>query len=701
MQELIALISDEGLFSQKFPHFKSRISQQEMLKSVLEAYTQEKIALIEAATGTGKSIAYLLPALFWAAKTGERTVISTNTLALQEQLIKKDLPALIDTLGLKVKVALAKGMHNYVCLRKLEDCQAEKNFLSESENADIEKVSSKLEFAIEGTRSEVAGSVHPLTWEKLGAESESCTHMRCPHYKKCYFFKAREEAKEASLVVANHHLLFADLKARLESNNYVETCILPAYSRLIIDEAHNIEEVAKEYFAARVSRSSLLRLFNRLLSDKSGKIRAITQKVAELTMHDRQDSRVAALLSALELDLVVEKRDVCLRIDRFFAEIFDFAREVSTEEKLRFRSFHQQHLQWAVIQKSATELLFHARRFVETLLARLKQIEENDLLQAKCEGLIADIRGVARKMETAFSTLNEFVFSSESEDEVKWIEGISANIQLVRARIDISQLVKDSLFEKMNTVVLTSATLSTNGEFRFIKEVLGIVTSHEKIFPSPFDYENKTLFCVPLDMLQPDDGAFLSQAAEVIYKAVVASEGHAFVLFTSYESLRATAAILAPRLQKLGYPLLIQGEESSSSLLVKFCASQNPVLLGTDSFWEGVDVVGDILRCVIIVKLPFLVPSDPFFQAKSEMMKKAGKSPFYDYSLPHAAMKFKQGFGRLIRSETDRGCVICLDPRIALKGYGKVILGTLPNSRRVFEPAENVHLALKEFFQSW
>ncbi len=700
--EILSLLAEGGILSQKLERFEPREAQIKMLADILEAFRENKVALIEAGTGTGKSLAYLLPALFWVQKTGEKTVVSTNTIALQEQLVKKDLPLLLEALGLDLKAVLVKGMNNYLCLRKLEEMGFEKKFLQQKEFDEVERIEEWAESTSQGSKSELKLAPSYETWEKVCAESESCTHVKCPHYKECFFFKARKEAADAHLIVANHHLLFADLNVRQETNNYAEQCILPHYSRLILDEAHHVEDVATEHFAKKVSRFSLFRLLNRLSSEKGGKLQVLYHKVADLVPEHNRDEKMSKMIHELGFELPHAKKTVMDLLDSVFKAILEFRQQKESDEKFRFLEQHQQDEFWKkVVQERAKEGIDEGRRWLQSILSTLAQIDSDAFLKEKLEGILADLGGLLSRLEMAFENLVEFVFSQQNQETVRWIEvTASQNIILATARLDIADLLKTSLFDKLSSVVLCSATLAAKKQFNFIRTQLGIKEALERLYDSPFDYQKQSKLFVPLDMPHPDHADFPKASCARIFEAIEASQGGTFVLFTSWDMLQRAKHELQGHLKELGYRLFCQGEESTHGLLAGFRNHKKAVLFGTDSFWEGVDVVGEALRCVIIVKLPFLVPSDPLFQAKSEKMVEEGKSPFFEYSLPQAAMKFKQGFGRLIRSKSDRGCVLCLDTRLVTKGYGKIFLGSLPALPHCFDTSSTVIKTMKEFYKT-
>ncbi|MFN0065942.1 MAG: ATP-dependent DNA helicase [Chlamydiales bacterium] len=664
-----------GSVSKHLPHFEEREGQVAMLEAVQAAYEKEQVLLVEAGTGIGKSMAYLISAMEWAAHHLEPTVVATHTIALQEQLVQKDIPFLLDALGLDLRVVLLKGMSNYLCLRKLYDAKEEMP----------SAIMSWAETTKEGSKSELSQIDF---FEEIGAEAESCTGSKCPHYKECFFFKARKKAAEAQLVIANHHLLFSDLAIRRATENYNEPCILPPFTRLIIDEAHHVEDVATEHFADRVSRVGLLRLLARLISDRGkGKIALLAKKVAEIP-EEKRDEKTEELLHLLELTLVAEKREVVYLIGELFDRLHEFLRG---KDKLRLQETHMLDPLWIErVQSSAALLLNRGRGFAQLLLGVEGKLSVNQM-----EGIITDIKGVARRFEQNLSVLVNFICQPLEKTRVRWIEESSTNLTLISAELEVAPLLKESLFDKISTVVLTSATLTANNDFGFMRRRLGIGVAEERQFESPFNYGDQVLLSSFIDLPDPTDPQFVSVCIEQIYELLQICRGNAFVLFTSFEMLRQCRDALQGRLP---YPLLCQGEANRTHLLEEFRYSNGAVLFGTDSFWEGVDVVGDSLRCVILVKLPFKVPSDPLFQARSQLIQEQGGAAFKDYSLPQAALKFKQGFGRLIRHKQDRGAVICLDARLVNKGYGKVFLKSLPNCRKIFATRKEVYEELKKFY---
>lgn len=727
-QKILQLIQEDGPLCKNFKGFEPRVQQQKMMANIIEAYHQNQISLIEAGTGTGKSLAYLIPALMWAVHRHERTVISTNTITLQEQLIQKDIPHLLEILNINLKAVLVKGMNNYLCLRKLEDALSELNLFPSEDNGEIEKIEAWRKSTVDGSRSELPFVPSSATWDRVGAESEACLHHECPHYQQCYFFKARKQAQEAQLLVVNHHLLFSDLVKRAENNNYSETCILPAYKRVILDEAHHIEDIATEYFANRLNRLDLLRILSRLAADKhssgQGKLPLLKEKI-QFFFRKTPPREVNQILNQLTIDLPAQRHQLIEKIHQAFDAFAQFIQEVkqsfpvsqeessSSEQKLRLKEEHHAHPKWKEEIIPQVQQLIDSLKQYQSMLYGLEnefKLISNERLQEQTKSIRLDIQALSFRMEAAINLLNTFFSQLIKNSKVRWIEmqqlKTLVNVQLVDADLDVSRSLADFLFSKFPTIVLCSATLASNQQFSFIKHRLGLSqqllphrTVKEHIYDSPFDFRQQALLAIPTDMPSPTHVDFDEIAFENIWKAIEASRGHAFVLFTSYNMLKNCFETLEKRLELHHYPVFKQGDDNRQNLLNNFKKTKRAVLFGTDSFWEGVDVIGDALRCVVIVKLPFKVPSEPIIQARTEAILESGGNPFIEYAVPNAIVKFKQGFGRLIRHKLDRGCIICLDTRLITKSYGKLFLNSLPMCERAFMNGSMLWPKITEFYR--
>lgn len=729
MEAALNILSPNGPIASVLKGFESRDEQQAMMRNILDAYHRNEIALIEAGTGTGKSLAYLIPAMLWAAETKERTVISTNTIPLQEQLIKKDIPLINKALNLNLKAVLVKGMHNYLCIRKSEEIQQELLLLTAQEAEEIQKIDAWKNSTLDGSRSDLPFSVSPSTWEKVAAESDSCTRTKCPHYQACHFFKARRQANEAQILVVNHHLLFADLVCRMETDNFQDPAILPHYQRIVIDEAHNIEDIATDYFASRTSHIGLLRLVARLAADRTGKVYGKLPVLKDkLQQHYRKESprEVTSILNRLTLDLPGLRRDLLQQAhDAFtafshFAQLFNESGKAMLhdaahgENKLRILPLHHSHQYWKEhlipFSKALSDALSRYAGALNALTTDLKQLK-NTQLEEQIRSLTTEINALASRLIGMSEAVTQFVSVPIPSDKVRWVESqhlkTMLNTTLVDADLDVSKNLVDYLFSKFSTIILCSATMTTSNHFEFIRSRLGLVPEKlgeralvkEYVYQSPFDFKKQALLAVPTDVPNPNEAAFIPSITENIWQALQVSQGNAFVLFTSYSMLVECFSRLEPRMREFRLNPLKQGDDDRHVLLSKFKSINRSVLFGTDSFWEGIDVAGEALRCVIIAKLPFRVPSDPLIQGRSEAIAARGGDPFSEYSLPQAIVKFKQGFGRLIRNKSDRGCVICLDNRIIKKQYGRLFLDSLPDCQRLFLAGNALPAQLKDFYR--
>lgn len=724
IEKALLILKSDGKLEQSIKGFEPREEQQKMMDNILSAYNEDKIALIEAGTGTGKSFAYLIPAILWAAQNKERTLISTHTIALQEQLLQKDIPIIFKALNLDLKAVLIKGMGNYLCLRKFYEALELTLLLPDNEREELHKIDIWSQTTKDGSRSSLPFYPSQTTWERISAESDSCTNSRCPNYQECHFFKARKKANDAQILVVNHHLLFADLHRRSEMDNYEDPAILPAYQRIIIDEAHHIEDIATEYFAQNVNRLNLLRIIGRLAAEKQvqahGKLTILKQKLVQYYSSKPLSQELHGMIGRLNIDLQAEKNELLTQIVNSFQAFSEFVMHLfppvesqEKENKLRILPMHQTHPFWLQEIKPKVETFIQAiHRYTKSLEGIEQEIKmmDDEKLKDLLKADLFEITSLSNRLKETGLTLSNFISDKIFLNKVKWIEiqspHLDSNIHLNEADLDISRAVANFLFSKFPTIVLCSATLTTNKKFGFIRERLGLTEKllpkkivTENFYQSPFNFKKQALLVVPTDMVDPSDGKFLKEAAERIFQSIKASHGNAFVLFTSYSMLNSIYQILEKKLRDLNFSLLKQGDESRQKLLEKFKKKDRSILFGTDSFWEGVDVSGEALRLVIIVKLPFKVPSEPIVQARSEAILSKGGDPFIDYSLPSAIVKFKQGFGRLIRNKSDRGCIVCLDNRLLKKGYGKQFLNSLPDCEKFFGEAQAIEKEMKDFYK--
>jgi len=689
--------------------FEDRPGQRDMAAYTADVYNDGGIALLEAGTGVGKSFAYLVPALEWARVNGERTIVSTNTINLQEQLVGKDLPILARALSAgdrPVTFSLLKGWRNYLCLSRLDQARAGQDSLfDEGRGAELESLAGWAARTGDGSLADLAEDPSPDVWDAVAAESDLCTRLKCPHFDRCFLFQARRRAAEADVVVVNHHLLASDLAVRIASDNWQEAAVLPPYRRLVIDEAHHLEDVAAQHLGTQVSMLGVQRLLGRLERNGRGLLPTLA---AELATHND-------LLAAASRDLLTQSLlDALTAARRGAEELFGrLARRLETEPGtapvLRLTDAFADDSVWTEGLGVALENLLVAfgrlRDGVETIADRLSL---DDPADARAQ-LVGELRGVVRRLDSAAEALKAALQPppAAAPSSVRWLERRgrkTPNVTLAAVPLDLAPVLKDALFDRVETAVLTSATLAAGGEFTFLEERLGLalppsrVTVRE-ILPSPFDFPSQCVFGIPTDVPEPreDEAGHDAGVARILVELAHASDGGIFALFTSHGALRRAADAVRGQLGGR-WPLLVQGDGQRDQLLRRFREAGSAILLGTDSFWEGVDVPGRALRVLILAKLPFKVPSEPLTAARLERLSDAGVDGFTHYLVPHAALKLKQGFGRLIRSKTDVGAVVLLDRRVVTKRYGEMILEGLPPAAKAIGNWADVRRVLEDFF---
>jgi ATP-dependent DNA helicase DinG len=618
-----------------------------MAEAVVRAFEQRRHLIVEAGTGTGKTLAYLVPAIAAACGSGARVVISTGTKNLQEQLMDKDIPFLQDVLPAKFRAAVMKGRNNYACLHRIKRADSMPVLEGLDEVDHFDEVFRWVTQTNTGDRAELYSLPENLPfWRHIDARSDTCLGQQCPDFEPCFITRMRQRAIDADIIVVNHHLFFADLALR----NGAYGSVLPDYAAVILDEAHQIEDVASEYFGAQVSTYQL----DDLLRD-----------VGALKLEDRETERELARISA--------------RIQRF-ADAFWISFREGRGLEGRFALAPQARASSPTVREGAeadeTSAL-PANASTDSYHALDNALNRLDTTLAAMAEPPADAESIVRRTRQLRFDLN-FIIRGEDKKFVYWIERRGRGVFLRASPIDVSGLLQDKLFEKVPTVVLTSATLSSAGNFNFIRERLGLDQAEEMIAESIFDFENQAVLYLPAQMPDPRSPQWASAAAAEVIKIVNATEGRAFVLSTSLSGMNDLFERVSP---EIDYPCFVQGSASKGALLSKFRNTPNAILFATSSFWQGVDVRGDQLSCVIIDKLPFAVPSDPIVAARQRYIEEQGGSSFYEYSVPQAIISLKQGLGRLIRSTTDRGVLAVLDPRLRTKMYGQTFLQSLPPCR--------------------
>jgi ATP-dependent DNA helicase DinG len=625
------IFGSDGILAKKHPKYEFRSSQLEMARIVDAAFEKHQHAVIEAGTGTGKTLAYLIPAI----RAGRKVVISTATKSLQEQLFQKDVPFLQKHFAPNLKVALMKGRANFLCRSKVHqmDGQAVLKGIDEvdwfTQIRDWEKLTET------GDRSELTFLPDDAElWNRIDARSDLCTGQKCPDFQTCFITAMHQRAHEADLIIVNHHLFFADLAIRHDDFG----SILPEYSAVVFDEAHEIEDVASDYFGRQISSYR----FEELARD------------------------VENTLRTLQLEGSVLRK---------------YLMRMRERSRHFFESFPEREGRYPFEPTDRKAFLERNRETHEELTSAVKRVEtELSALSPKPEEVLT----LARRAAELRRELT-FLLESEEKSYVYWYERRGRGVFLAATPIDVSEILRERLFGQFDTVVLTSATLAVGGRFDYLKQRLGVLPSAEIVLPHEFNFAEQAILYIPRMLPDVRNPAFAASAADEIVRLLEISEGRAFCLFTSYAQMKDMFERVSGR---VGFPLLLQGTAPRTMLLDRFRSTPNAVLFATASFWQGVDVPGAQLSCVIIDKLPFAVPSDPIVAARVRALQEDGRNAFAEYQVPEAVLALKQGFGRLIRSKSDRGILAILDNRIRRMQYGKIFLESLPGYSTTQDLAE-------------
>ncbi|MCL5676701.1 MAG: DEAD/DEAH box helicase family protein, partial [Firmicutes bacterium] len=701
------LLGPEGPLAQDFARYEHRPGQIAMAEAVGEALLEDRHLLVEAGTGTGKSLAYLLPTVLWARARGERVAVATHTINLQEQLWKKDLPLLREVLGTPFRAALVKGRSNYLCLRKhREIVEHEAGSLPVEELLFQARLVTWVQETQTGDRAELGlFGEEEEHWSRVASETETCLGPKCPfHARHCYYYRNRREAEEADILVANHSLVLADLGMGRQ--------LLPKYSRLILDEAHHLEDTATKQWGLEVSQGALLRHLGGLAaSGRRGGRRGRPGFLAQMKKSLRLDGSDGAEVREMLNQAGDQAKEALSAAEDVFDALTALGDRLGKRDDdggsrtMRLRDEVRELAEYRPVDSARANLAARLRglgRILGDLGARLT---DSPVPTGLLDSLLLELDQYAAA-SYQYATDLDFILCAQGEGYVHWLE-LSRSAVLRAAPIQVGELLREKLFEPLSTVVLTSATLTVAGRFEHLRERLGLDgcqpdKAGQLAVPSPFRYDRQVLLCIPQGLPTPRDGeAIWAGAVEAgLLQLLRATQGQTLVLFTSHRMLRQVYDRLRPLLEEEGVTLLGQGIDGSRShILEAFLANPHSVLFGASSFWEGVDVPGEALSCVVMVRLPFAPPGEPVTEARLEDLERRGLSSFEHLSLPQAVMRFRQGFGRLVRSGQDRGVVVVFDGRLGAgqARYASRFLQSLPGPALLRGPLESVVENVRQF----
>ena len=688
---LAGALDTRGKLSEKLESFEPRPSQIAMTRDVACLFNQGGILAAEAGTGVGKSFAYLIPALAWAQGNEERVIVSTATINLQDQLFSKDIPLVSSIFKKKLKAVLVKGRANYLCKRRLAEAITEAGLLAD-EDSPLKRLLAWDNVGGSGDRADLSFRVDDASWAKVCSEADNCLSLRCPMREQCHVIAVRKNAADAQIIVVNHHLLFADIAARRKTSGAEQTSILPSYSALILDEAHAIESSATSLFTEGLTRFSLLKKLSRLWRKTRGGQFGAFAKLAALPASPQSTTE----------GLDGEIRD----IQAAFAELEAGAlRLMGSESSLRLKAAGPE-----IVQAFREP----AGRLQRALLAVTKRAADciaalpDSLLQ---EPSVYELKIVVRSLGESADLAARLKDFESDPTTIFWLEKVRTSqhelfVAFNATPLEVAGLLEKSVFAKVRTVVCTSATLAVGGSFDFWMKRVGIDKGRKdvesKTYTSPFPFSSNALLAIDPSAPHPQKAKerFKDYLGTAILGLLTASRGRALVLFTSYDLLGHCFEVARPVLENMGITCLQQGMDDRSRLLGIFRSDISSVLFATDSFWEGVDAPGETLSMVVITKLPFKVPSDPIQQARAEAVEARGGNAFVEISVPEAIIKFKQGFGRLIRHSDDRGVAVVLDQRLASSSYGSLFIESLPRCRLLVDSLPIIETEVERFLDA-
>ena len=638
--EVINIFGRDGVISRTLENYESRPQQLKMAEAICDSIENENHLLVEAGTGVGKSLAYLVPFIIYATKNDKKVVVSTNTKTLQQQLYEKDLPLLKQSLNIEFEYALCLGTENYLCIRRLHNEFTHDLFDTDEQRTDAKRIIEWSSKTNSGIRSELGFIPKDEVWDKVCRESDLCLGNKCVHKNSCFYKNAKKHERNSHILVTNHALFFTNLASG--------GLVLPEFHAVVFDEGQTLEDVATSYLGHEITNTKIKYLLDSIYNPK-------TEKGALLKFKNQKD-KVNAVKKYLEESRIASTQ--------FFEEIGKKFGTKNENKRIRTKN-----------------IIFN---FLEEPLSSLADSMKKLLEDVKSEEGEALVRAYVKKCISLKASLS-FILTLANDNYVYWVEVFEkrggVKYSLFAAPIEIAEELNKQLFNKIKPIILTSATLSTNNNFDFIRSRLGIKECGELLLGSPFNYKENVLLYLVKKVADPSDDfeKFQKQVLSHIRELIDIMQGRTFILFTSYKMLKTIYDELKSNYQ--GINLLKQGDQPRYDLLGNFKRNMNSILLGTNTFWQGVDVPGKALECVVITKLPFSVPDDPMTEARMELIESGNGNPFLEYQVPQAIMMFKQGFGRLIRTKSDRGIVAVLDPRVTTRTYGKSFLNVLPKCR--------------------
>jgi len=719
--EIAGVLEEGGKLSTLIESYEPRGSQVRLARDVTSALNEGSVLAAEAGTGVGKSFAYLVPAFAWAVRNEERVVVSTATINLQKQLIDKDIPVVQRLFRKRTKAVLVKGRGNYLCRVRLGEALDEEGLLAGDDHP-LRRIAAWGETTGTGDRADLSFFPDESTWSRVCSESDACLGLRCPRREDCFVLRARREASDAQVVVANHHILFADLARRMNGAGYENTAVLPPFRALVLDEAHAIESSATDFFSDELTRFSLNKRLSRLSRRRGRRNFGLVPRLEEMRAFPRE------ALERIPKAIIAARRamdDLDERAIRLFGGGGGMAAAPGAGGGTggpaggsgpAGAAYDRRERSYRLVERtpSLEEYLLKPMAALESALLSCSQALSDALDETPDElaqeRTVHEGRIFLRWLSEAASFCAKCKDFQEYPETVFWMERErsaqgEAFVRYTQTPLDITLLMDEAVFTKFRSVVCTSATLSVGESFDFWKSRVGLSRSAAKIeqavYPSPFPFRTNALLAIDVEAPPPESPSCRSYVEAAIPRLLEASKGHALVLFTSHEAMRGAYEAAKGRLAELGIAAMRQGEDEKSRLLDAFKADLSSVLFATDSFWEGVDAPGETLQLVVICKLPFRVPTDPVQLARSEAVERKGGNAFMEISLPEAVIRLKQGFGRLIRHSEDRGVVAILDSRIATKRYGQLFVQSLPECRLVAEGLGKIEKEIAKFLFDW